>query len=129
VADAWACDQTGSWFVHLADWALNTSSPEGLKKALRRLPKEWKLSSLPTVTVLGPSRSSPEGAMARKGDKWRNMCAFVTDPLLNPSKSTPEPPVPVDNDPSSATSLLDLQPDIPTDHDEINFAKPIACQT
>jgi len=23
---------------------------------------------------LGPSRSSPEGAMARKGDKWRNMC-------------------------------------------------------
>jgi len=40
-------ESDGLSFVHLADWALNTSSPEGLK-ASRQLPKERKLS-LPTT--------------------------------------------------------------------------------
>jgi len=68
-------ESDGQLFVHLADWALNTSSPEGLKAVRQRLSKTRKLLSLPTRSRLGPSRSSPEGAMARKGDKWRrNMC-------------------------------------------------------
>merc|ERR1719492_151453 len=70
-------ESDGQLFVHLADWALNTSSPEGLKAVRQRLSKTRTklLLSLPTRNRLGPSRSSPEGAMARKGDKWRrNMC-------------------------------------------------------
>jgi len=81
-------ESDGQLFVHLADWALNTSSPEGLK-AVRQLPKERKLS-LPTTDWARAGAHQ----RARWHEKETNgeTCAFVTDPLLlllakNPSTS------------------------------------------
>lgn len=107
-----------------------------------RLGPEHELARRPEGSEAAAARGSGSCRCRREADwaragahqraRWHEKetnavtCAFcVTDPLLllllaaaNPSKSTPD-----DYDPSSATSLLDLQPDIPHDEEQTKLCK------
>jgi len=80
-------ESDGQSFVHLADWALNTSSPEGLEAgSCRRVGSCRCRRCRPT----GPEQELTRG---RDGAKRNGVTCALTDPLLaqNPSTSNPLP--------------------------------------
>jgi len=89
-------ESDGRLFVHLADWALNTSSPEGLK-AVRQAAAAVQDEDEAAAVVADEKPTGPEQELTRGRDgtnRIEETCAFVTDPLLTTNPSKPTTPVP-----------------------------------